>query len=61
MQSVDLAPKKLIDETIRLYSNLLDWNPTERQLSKPTFNLIHDLVRRVSLSVSSVLAPYGSD
>lgn len=49
------ASRRVIDETRKLYSNLILKPIDEKQLVRPTFKFIQDLVKSVSLSLDSYL------
>lgn len=42
------ASKRLVEETKRLYANLLARELSEKQLARPTFKFIQEIVKSVS-------------
>lgn len=45
------APRRVVDETRRLYADLLAQPLDEKQLARPSFKFIQDVVKKVSISV----------
>lgn len=55
MQSNESAPKKLVDETIKIYQSLIGFSGNERQLARPNFNVVHELIRKVSKKLDCMI------